>query len=137
MWQLCQIPPTDFRPCNGLTFPRVQFCDSLSNLSFPSLLDALVYLATKVGNQRVGQRFLFFNGQRQRLLQQLTNFRCHLCHAHPARLILSQWTAEGGCRYANRNSLVRSSLIVSRSLAAFSNSKRFAASRMSLSNFPI
>src|SRR6266852_1875981 len=47
------------------------------------------------------------------------------------------WTAEGGCRYANKNSFVRNSLIASRSLAAFSNSKRFAASRMSLSNFPM
>ena len=37
--------------------------------------------------------------------------------------------------YANRNSFVRSSLIVSRSLAAFSNSNLLAASRMSLSSF--
>ncbi len=39
--------------------------------------------------------------------------------------------------YANRNSLVRNSLIVSRSLAAFSNSNRLAASRMSLSSLPM
>ena len=39
--------------------------------------------------------------------------------------------------YANKNSLLRSSLIVSRSFAAFSNSKRLAASRISLSNFPM
>ncbi len=37
--------------------------------------------------------------------------------------------------YANRNSLVRNSLIASRSFAAFSNSNRFALSRMSLSSF--
>lgn len=36
--------------------------------------------------------------------------------------------------YANRNSFARNSLIVSLSLAAFSNSNRFAASRMSLSS---
>ena len=41
------------------------------------------------------------------------------------------------CRlYANKNSFVLSSLIVSLSFAAFSNSKRFAASRMSLSSLP-
>ena len=36
--------------------------------------------------------------------------------------------------YANKNSLVLNSLIVSLSFAAFSNSNRFAASRMSLSS---
>lgn len=36
--------------------------------------------------------------------------------------------------YANKNSLVRRSRMVSRSLAAFSNSKRLAASRMSFSS---
>ena len=36
--------------------------------------------------------------------------------------------------YANKNSFVLNSLIVSLSLAAFSNSKRLAASRMSLSS---
>ncbi len=36
--------------------------------------------------------------------------------------------------YANKNSFVRNSLIVSRSFAAFSNSNRLAASRMSLSS---
>src|ERR1700722_9803334 len=39
--------------------------------------------------------------------------------------------------YANKNSFVLNSLIVSLSFAAFSNSNRFAASRMSLSSLPI
>jgi len=39
--------------------------------------------------------------------------------------------------YANKNSFVLNSLIVSRSLAAFSNSNLFAASRMSLSSLPM
>lgn len=43
----------------------------------------------------------------------------------------------GGQGQANKNSFVRSSLIVSRSFAAFSNSNRLAASRMSLSSLPI
>ena len=43
--------------------------------------------------------------------------------------------AEGGNSiYANKNSFVRSSLMVSRSLAACSNSKRLAASRISFSS---
>lgn len=37
--------------------------------------------------------------------------------------------------YANRNSFVRNSLTISRSFAAFSNSNRLAASRISLSSF--
>ena len=37
--------------------------------------------------------------------------------------------------HANKNSFVRNSLIVSRSLAACSNSNRLAASRISLSSF--
>ena len=37
--------------------------------------------------------------------------------------------------HANKNSFVRNSLIVSLSFAAFSNSNRLAASRMSLSSF--
>ena len=47
-----------------------------------------------------------------------------------------------GCAYhpadqANKNSFVRNSLIVSRSFAAFSNSNRLAASRISLSSLPM
>lgn len=42
-----------------------------------------------------------------------------------------------GRAYANKNSFVRNSLMVSRSLAAFSNSKRFADSRISFSSFAI
>jgi hypothetical protein len=53
----------------------------------------------------------------------------------PANLWWQQ--ATGMPNYANKNSLVRNSLIVSRSLAAFSNSNRLAASRMSLSSLPI
>jgi len=39
--------------------------------------------------------------------------------------------------YANKNSFVLSSLIVSFSFAAFSNSNRLAASRMSISSLPM
>lgn len=43
---------------------------------------------------------------------------------------------ESSCEaYAKRNSFVRNSLIMSRSFAAFSNSNRLAASRMSDSSF--
>src|SRR5579864_561892 len=55
-------------------------------------------------------------------------------HREPAGHHVSQRHPQPPRRYAKRNSFVLNSLILSRSFAAFSNSKRLAVSRISVSS---
>src|ERR1039458_4950716 len=118
----------------GFTLPESKSWMRRADFLFPLLPPPTAPGFIKAFQEGASERRACPGRQCQRLFQKFGEFFSH-SRILPPKTVATNISSLP--RHANRNSFVRSSLIVSRSLAAFSNSKRLAASRISLSNSPM